>query len=187
MNSEKISKSRGGAPNLDDVRERGIAPLAYRLLLLGARYRQRIDLSWQSLAAAQRALTRIGQALQGAPREPPDADEPRWVAFRAALADDLDTPRALAILHESRRDARLLRAMTDALGLGAAVHALDEQGEMSSMLLVVVGIVETGSDDIDATIAHVALADVFDLISSGAITDAKSVAGLTMAYHRLLR
>lgn len=129
LNSEKIGKSRGGAPNLDDVRERGIAPLAYRLLLLGARYRQRIDLSWQSLAAAQRALTRIGQALQGAPREPPDADEPRWVAFRAALADDLDTPRALAILHESRRDARLLRAMTDALGLGAAVHALDEQGD----------------------------------------------------------
>ncbi|MCB9596723.1 MAG: ABC transporter permease [Sandaracinaceae bacterium] len=49
------------------------------------------------------------------------------------------------------------------LGDELVVTALDEQGEMSSMLLVVVGIVETGSDDIDATIAHVALADVEQL------------------------
>ncbi len=44
-----------------------------------------------------------------------------------------------------------------------------------------------GPEEEAMTIEHVALADVFDLISSGAITDAKSVAGLTMAYHRLLR
>ena len=40
------------------------------------------------------------------------------------------------------------------------VTVVDAQGEMQSALLVVVGIVETGSRVIDASIAHVALSDV---------------------------
>jgi ABC-type lipoprotein release transport system permease subunit len=40
------------------------------------------------------------------------------------------------------------------------VTSVDAQGEMQSALLVVVGIVATGSRPIDATIAHVSLADV---------------------------
>lgn len=43
-----------------------------------------------------------------------------------------------------------------------------------------------GPEEEAMTIEHVALADVFELIGNGTITDAKSVAGLTMAYHRLL-
>jgi len=40
------------------------------------------------------------------------------------------------------------------------VTTVDADGEMQSQLLIVVGIVQTGSRDVDATIAHVALADV---------------------------
>ncbi len=139
LDAKKLSKSSGGAPSLDDVRARGIAPLAYRLLLLGARYRQRIELSWQSLDAAQRTLERIGQTLAdvGAAPAPSLDGEPRWQAFRAALADDLDTPRALAVLHETRgaaglSDAKrgaLVRAMADALGLGGAVQAAKAESD----------------------------------------------------------
>ena len=43
-----------------------------------------------------------------------------------------------------------------------------------------------GPEEEAMTIEHVALADVFDLIASGEIIDAKTVAGLTMAYQKLL-
>lgn len=43
------------------------------------------------------------------------------------------------------------------------VTALDDEGQMQSLLLRVVGIVQTGSRDIDASIAHVPLADVEQL------------------------
>ena len=57
--------------------------------------------------------------------------------------------------HARRLDAQL----DDEL----VVTAVDATGEMSSALLVVVGIVATGSRDVDATIAHVSLADVEQL------------------------
>ena len=43
-----------------------------------------------------------------------------------------------------------------------------------------------GPEEEHMTIEHVALADVFDLIAAGEITDAKSVAGLTLAHRRLI-
>lgn len=43
-----------------------------------------------------------------------------------------------------------------------------------------------GPEEEHMTIVHVPLADVFDLIGSGEITDGKSVAGLTLAHHRLI-
>ena len=138
MQSQKLSKSQGGAASLDDVIERGIEPLAYRLLLLGARYRQRIELSWDSLRAAQRALERIGQALmQPGPwseveQDKAHPDQQAWNAFKSALADDLNTPRALAVLYETLSSRKLSDSerqatagrMTNLLGLQGAARAV---------------------------------------------------------------
>ncbi len=59
------------------------------------------------------------------------------------------------------------RALADRLGAELddelVVTALDAGGEMQSLLLVVVGVVETGSREIDAGIAQVPLADVEQL------------------------
>jgi len=43
-----------------------------------------------------------------------------------------------------------------------------------------------GPEEEHMTIEHIALVDVFDLIAAGEITDAKSVAGLTLAHRRLI-
>ncbi len=43
-----------------------------------------------------------------------------------------------------------------------------------------------GPEEEHMTIVHVPLADVFDRIADGTITDAKSIAGLTLAHHRLV-
>lgn len=44
-----------------------------------------------------------------------------------------------------------------------------------------------GPEEEAMTVHHVPLADVFDLIAAGKIVDAKTVVGLTMAHHRLIR
>ena len=54
----------------------------------------------------------------------------------------------------------LARRLGAALDDELVATAVDASGEMSNLLLTVVGIAETGSEDIDALIAHVALADV---------------------------
>ncbi|MFN8051084.1 MAG: NUDIX hydrolase [Acidimicrobiales bacterium] len=43
-----------------------------------------------------------------------------------------------------------------------------------------------GPEEEHMTIEHVPLADAYDLVLSGVITDAKSVVGLTLAHHQLI-
>ena len=101
MDSAKMAKSAGGFFRLDDLVARGHDPLAFRMLALGVSYRKGLDFTWEALGEAQRRLggwrTQVRDATQsgGTPR-PPAADDPIHVAFTDAIADDLNTPRALA-------------------------------------------------------------------------------------------
>ena len=94
----KMSKSLG---NVLTVRELlADAPgEAIRLALLQAHYRAPLDFSMDSLAEAKGSLDRLYRALRdagggGEPGEPAPA-------VLAALLDDLNTPAALAALHEA--------------------------------------------------------------------------------------
>ena len=138
LDGVKLAKRDGRVPNLDDIVARGYDPRAYRLLLLGAHYRTKLHFSWQSIDAAARALVRLRQrvGLLGASEAPEScAEAPRapaagseFEAFTAALADDLDTPKALSILFRllDARDLptplkfRSALAMADVLGLDLA-------------------------------------------------------------------
>ncbi|HEU5074484.1 MAG TPA: DALR domain-containing protein [Polyangiaceae bacterium] len=129
LDGAKLAKRDGGAPNLDDVVARGHDPGAYRLLLLGAHYRTKLHFRWQSVAAAARALTRLRYRVRlwgSAP--PPDsgADLPAFRDFKSALANDLDTPKALSILFRLV-DAADLAAVSKAQSVlaMAAVLGLD--------------------------------------------------------------
>ena len=57
----------------------------------------------------------------------------------------------------------LVRRLDAAIDDELVVTTVDADGEMQSRLLVVVGIVETGSREVDATIAHIALPDIAEL------------------------
>lgn len=58
----KMSKSKGGFATLASLTERGVHPLAYRLLCLSSHYRSELDFSADSLAAA---LTRLKRIVSG--------------------------------------------------------------------------------------------------------------------------
>lgn len=68
-------------------------------------------------------------------------------------------------LHPSETGAVVIgRAIADRLAAGLddeiLASAVGKGGDIESMLLRIVGIVRTGSDEVDATIAHVGLADI---------------------------
>ncbi|KQV88621.1 cysteine--tRNA ligase [Massilia sp. Root351] len=96
---DKMSKSDGGFLRLATVAERGYDPLAYRYLALSAHYRSPLSFSWDALDAAHTALGRLRQACHRLP----DGGRPDPAYRQAMLANlnqDLNTPRALALMWE---------------------------------------------------------------------------------------
>ncbi|MCX6741271.1 MAG: class I tRNA ligase family protein, partial [Candidatus Parcubacteria bacterium] len=99
MDKEKMAKSAGEFITLDTLIKKGFNPLAYRYLCLGAHYRSQLNFSWQSLTGAQNALNNLYQSIAGLSR--PAKISPEYQEkFRQAIGDDLDSPKALAIVWE---------------------------------------------------------------------------------------
>ncbi|MBK7947463.1 MAG: cysteine--tRNA ligase [Deltaproteobacteria bacterium] len=152
MGSEKMSKSKGNVRTLSDLVEKGVDPLAFRYFFLQAHYRQQQSFSDEAIQSAATGYRR----LQAVARELGVADaaagEPTWGAeeaaavaelrarFRAALADDLNAPKAMAVVWEVARHDRLspaarrdlLRGFDAVLGLRlgeARLAVADESGQ----------------------------------------------------------
>jgi cysteinyl-tRNA synthetase len=109
----KMSKSRGNFLSLRELTERGRGPLAARLLFLQARYRSPLNFTWDAVAGAERTLERLRSRVATWARDP-GGDGPGAEAYEArfwaAVHDDLDTPTALAVLHELEADESLAAA-----------------------------------------------------------------------------
>ncbi|MER6172609.1 cysteine--tRNA ligase [Streptosporangium sp. NPDC001681] len=105
FDGRKMSKSTGNVVLLKDVADAGLDPLAVRLALLEHRHRQQMNLTWDTLRAADRTLRRWRSQVaewSESPSSPMPAD--RVSRIEAAFDDDLDTPLALRLLRELERD-----------------------------------------------------------------------------------
>lgn len=98
----KMSKSSGDFIRLQTLQSRSIDPVAYRYLCLTAHYRSKLRFSWTSLEAAQTALNRLRHLYAGWP-EGGRIDHAFAARFDAEVNDDLNLPRALAVLWELSR------------------------------------------------------------------------------------
>jgi cysteinyl-tRNA synthetase len=137
MGGQKMAKSARNIRRVTDLDDEGIDPLAFRLLCFGTRYRSEMDFSWDALEAAQRALNRIRQRMaewaaaqcDGLSTEAKEIDG----RFREAVGDDLDMPRAVAVLNETvsadlpDADKYALLASWDAV-LGLDLERLAREG-----------------------------------------------------------
>ena len=105
----KMSKSAGNVVLLQDVIDRGFDPLAVRLCFLENRYRSQMDLSWESIAAADTTIKRWRKKYQEW-RQVQDAHVDTTAADKfiadviADLNDDLDTPRVIVKLRSLEKD-----------------------------------------------------------------------------------
>jgi L-cysteine:1D-myo-inositol 2-amino-2-deoxy-alpha-D-glucopyranoside ligase len=95
LNGEKMSKSQGNLVFVSRLRADHVDPMAVRLALLADHYR--VDRQWTDdlLKAAEQRLARWREAAT-ARSGPSGAD--LLAGVRARLADDLDTPGALALV-----------------------------------------------------------------------------------------
>ena len=98
----KMAKSSGNVVLLSDIAARGYDPLSLRLCLLENRYRSQMDLTWDSIEAANSTLKRwrrngFGKSVNY------QSDQ----AVLEALNNDLDTPRVIQRLRNVEKDQLL--------------------------------------------------------------------------------
>jgi len=106
IRGEKMSKRFGNVTTARDLREDGVDPGAIRLLMFQTHYRQKLDLTDEGLAAAQKASARLGEFQKRLAEAKSETDSPRLAKTAErlrkdaseALDDDLNAPRALAAM-----------------------------------------------------------------------------------------
>jgi cysteinyl-tRNA synthetase len=106
----KMSKSAGNVVLVADLITKGLDPLSLRLCLLENRYRSQMDLTWQSLTAANQLLERWRSKLnewQGDLDLQPEKVKESLDEILKDLCTDLDTPRAMQKLRDIEKNLQL--------------------------------------------------------------------------------
>jgi cysteinyl-tRNA synthetase len=165
-----MSKSLGNSLLIPNVLER-VRGIELRYYMVSAHYRSHVEFSFEALDEAAKSFRRIEAFLDrvpAAPVEPPSSSTdlvettalPQ--AFVAAMDDDLGTPAAIAVIHDTVREgnrmlaagestdavAASVRAMLDVLGLNPADPAWGsakaaEDGKLSAAVdALVVGLLD---------------------------------------------
>ncbi len=138
VEGQKMSKSLKNDYTLDDIRQRGIDPLALRLLYLQAHYRSQMNFSWEALSGAQTFLQKlrawadlIHQPDLGHAKGASTDYEAAYSEVLSHVNNDLNTADALAVVAKLVDEAeqvgvdiaklkQLLGRVDDLLGLNLA-------------------------------------------------------------------
>ena len=123
VDEQKMSKSLGNTYTIPDVIAKGFRPSAVRYLLLSAHYRKQLNFTWDSLAAAEKAMQRLSDFLvridavaqAGSHAELTARVDAARTAFSNAMRDDLNTAAALGAMFELVSD---LNSAIDAGAIG---------------------------------------------------------------------
>ncbi len=96
IGEDKMAKSGDNFITLGTLKDKKVDPLALRYVFLTARYSSPLQFSWETLGGAETALKRIRQKLS----KLPDGGTVANSDFNKFVNDDLDTPKALALISE---------------------------------------------------------------------------------------
>lgn len=165
VNGEKMSKSLGNFVTVHDLLEKGVKGEVARYALMATQYRKPLDWSEKSLEDAQKAMDGFYRRLEGV-----EAGEVP-AAFIDALCDDLNVPKALAMLHTA--EPTELKAMGALIGLFGQDASAWFKGEAQG---------EDGANDyIEAKIAErIAAKKAKDFATSDRIRDELKADGILL-------
>ena len=124
----KMSKSLGNIYTLDQLQEKGIEALAYKLFCFTAHYRTKLNFTFDTALSTQKALNRLREAYikhdEGTCDIPQEKIQEYENKFLEAVNDDLNIPLAMGIVWEiarvpekSKQYAKLLLKFDQILGL----------------------------------------------------------------------
>ncbi len=102
-NDEKMAKSKNNFVKMSDLEQEFVSPLAYRYWLLTAHYRTPLNFTLEAVKGAQNALIRL-MATISEYSEGGHIIESYTERFRAFINDDLDMPKAIALVWELIKD-----------------------------------------------------------------------------------
>ena len=99
VDNEKMSRSKGNVYTISDLEKKGSDPLSFRYLTLTVHYKSKMNFTFEALSAAQTALNNLREIVLAydAPKIGCAEYEER---FLEAINDDLNIPKALAIVWE---------------------------------------------------------------------------------------
>ena len=124
----KMSKSLGNTYTLDQLQEKGIEPLAYKLFCFTAHYRTKLNFTFETALSTQKALNRLREGFvkhqEGLENIPEEKIKEYEDKFLATINDDLNIPSAMGLVWEiirspekSKQYAELLLKFDEVLGL----------------------------------------------------------------------
>lgn len=115
VEGEKMSKSLGNFITVNDLLNKGVDGLAIRYALLATHYRKPLDWNKKAIYDANSSLHKFYVIL----KEHSANDVPVPIEFIEALNDDLNTPKAIAIIHKyaSEKNASALKACAKFLSI----------------------------------------------------------------------
>ena len=155
IDNTRIAKSLGNSITMRHLRDRGFSGDDYRYWLLTAHYRSPVNFSFEALKASKQALFRLKRFMYEDFKQKSKIPDAAYMErFETHLANDLDTPGAIAVLWEMIKDDTLdnktkcgtLTAMDEVLNVG-----LSEDVSTGARSLGVVGAEEL-SEEIQALI-----------------------------------
>ena len=134
--SDKMSKSLGNVMGVDDLLAQGWHGEVLRLALLSAHYRQPLEWTGELLSQSKSLLTTLYRALASHPLIDTNPLPERFGSdpdFEAALADDLNTPMAIARLSQL---AKALNRQSGRLSdIAPAKHRLLSSARLLGLLM----------------------------------------------------
>ncbi|PZC53199.1 MULTISPECIES: cysteine--tRNA ligase [unclassified Mesotoga] len=98
---EKMSKSLRNFITLQTLIDKGYDPAEYRYYLLGAHYKKQLTFTLEALDGAKSAMKKLATKIGELKESEAPVSEPNSLLlneFHEAINDDLNTPRALAVL-----------------------------------------------------------------------------------------
>jgi cysteinyl-tRNA synthetase len=104
LDDAKMAKSAGGFLRVQTLLEQDYDPLVYRFFCLSGHYRAKLNFTWESIDGAATAFNRLRTAVHSW-GDAGTVDEEMLAQFTAQINDDLNMPRALAVVWELVRSA----------------------------------------------------------------------------------
>ena len=135
---KKMSKSSGNVVLVRDIMARGIDPLALRLCFLENRYRSQMDLTWNSINAADETIKRWRTKMSTWGQSSAVATDSE---IESAFENDLDTPKIILRLREieksdlgNKRELFLYADQVLGLDLDRPIAARELTEQMQTLL-----------------------------------------------------